>query len=162
MQSGSLRRKETKRKPWSSWCLGVTAGGATCRRRVASNNRNLEQFVRISSHDLRQTMNMIVQVCGLIESGSAYQLDDKGRLYFGQVRLGAARMKTMLDDVLQFVRIDETQGLALEVADLDRIVADVLEGLTASISSRAKPRLPPAPSDCCADTPPCWRCFCRT
>ena len=98
-------------------------------------NRNLEQVVRIASHDLREPLNTIVQFAELIESGQADRLDDDGRLYFAQVRGGAARMKTMLDDVLQFVRLDEAAALPAEPVDLDAMLAELRQSLGAQIEA---------------------------
>ena len=95
---------------------------------LSSANHSLEQFVRISSHDLREPLNTIVQFCNLITAEQATRLDDSGRLYFSQVSAGAARMKTMLDDVLAFVRLDEAPVRAPERVDLDRLAGFQDEG----------------------------------
>ena len=59
----------------------------------------------------------------------------RDRLYFSQVSAGAARMKTMLDDVLAFVRLDEAPVRAPERVDLDRLAGDVSVALTAQIQN---------------------------
>ena len=106
---------------------------------LLASNRNLEQFVRVSSHDLREPLNTVVQFCQLIEDGPAHALDDEGRLYFGHVREGAARMRRMLDDALQFVRLDAATGPAPQRVSLDSLVAEVLTDLQSQIDrSRAE------------------------
>lgn len=84
--------------------------------------RNLEQFMRVSPHDVREPLNTIVQFCELIESSEVERLDDDGRLCLAQVRTGAANMTT-LDDVLQFVRLDESGALCADPVDLNALVA---------------------------------------
>ncbi len=98
-------------------------------------NRSLEQFVRISSHDLREPLNTIIQFCDLIEVDKTSQLDATGKLYFTQVRKGAARMKQMLDDVLGFVRLDDTSAVEWESVDLDQLADEVFVALTALVET---------------------------
>lgn len=103
--------------------------------RLLAANRNLEQFVRISSHDLREPLNSIIQFCDLIDEHAAGQLDERGRLYFHQVRSSGARMKVMLDDVLQLVRLDAGVRIERTPVDLDRLLEDVQASLAARIQS---------------------------
>jgi PAS domain S-box-containing protein len=102
---------------------------------LQSANHSLEQFVRISSHDLREPLNTIVQFCDLINAEQVSKLDASGQLYFTQVRNGAARMKLMLDDVLQFVRLEDTGSAELQRVDLNQLVDEVCSALAAQIQS---------------------------
>ncbi len=100
---------------------------------LRASHENLEQFVRIASHDLREPLNTITQFCGLIEQQQAARLDQTGALYFAQVRTGALRMKQMLDDVLQFVRLEQGPAQAMQPVDLDEVLAEVRQNLYARI-----------------------------
>jgi signal transduction histidine kinase len=102
---------------------------------LLASNRNLEQFVRVSSHDLREPLNTVVQFCQLIDEGSVKALDAEGQLYFAQVREGAARMRGMLDDVLQFVRLDAAAGPSPRRVSLDAVVGEVLTDLQSQIKN---------------------------
>ncbi len=99
------------------------------------SNQNLEQFVRIASHDLREPLNTVAQFCALIEADPAALANDAARLYFDQVRSGAVRMKTMLDDVLRFVRLEAGTTLAKDEIDLAEVVAEVLAALHSSMET---------------------------
>lgn len=99
------------------------------------SNQNLEQFVRIASHDLREPLNTVAQFCSLIESDPSALASADARLYFAQVRGGALRMRTLLDDVLRFVRLEAGATEAKTLASLDDIVADVLSSLRSSIDT---------------------------
>lgn len=103
-------------------------------RQLRASNDSLDQFVRIASHDLREPMNSIAQFVGLLEQRQADKLDAEGALYFAQVREGAQRMKTMLDDVLRFVRL-EGEPVTREPVDLDAVMAEVRQSLHARIES---------------------------
>jgi len=106
---------------------------------LQASHDQLEQFVRIASHDMREPLNTIVQFCSLIEQHGTERLDPAVALYFAQVRGGASRMKQMLDDVLQFVRLEQEPPRPAGEVDLDALLQEVLQGLHALIAqSRAR------------------------
>lgn len=97
-------------------------------------NESLEQFVRIASHDLREPLNTVVQFSGLIEHDHAEELAPSARQYLGLVRGAATRMRTLLDDVLQYTRV---QGGAPEAPPapvaLDELMAELRDSLAARL-----------------------------
>jgi signal transduction histidine kinase len=111
---------------------------------LQASNQSLEQFVRIASHDLREPMNTVMQFCDLLARDHAAQLDAAGSLYLKQVQGGAARMVRMLNDVLQFVRVDGSDLAAMDTVDLDQVVAEVLDSLKSSLDT-AQARVSVAP-----------------
>jgi signal transduction histidine kinase len=81
-------------------------------------NDGLEQFVRIASHDLREPLNTVVQFGQLLEQDVGPRLLPEGRQYLGLMLTAARRMRGLLDDVLQYVRLQrhplvEPQTVAL-------------------------------------------------
>ncbi len=102
---------------------------------LLESNHRLEQFVRVSAHDLREPLNTITQFCGLIQDGAQGRLAADEQIYFGHVRHGAERMKQMLDDVLQYVRLEDTETLQRVSVDLDVLLADTLAALDARLKS---------------------------
>lgn len=103
---------------------------------LRSTNAQLQHFVHIASHDLREPMNSIEQFIRLIEQDSAGSLDPSVRLYFMQVREGALRMRTMLDDILQLAQLDSTVPPIRELVDLDGLVREVQQVLHARLAER--------------------------
>lgn len=103
---------------------------------LRASNRSLEQFVRIASHDMREPLNTITQFCGLIEQQHAGALPPDAALYFTQVKTGAARMRQMMDAMLQFVRLDQGPAHEPEEVDLDLVMADVRASLGARLAER--------------------------
>jgi signal transduction histidine kinase len=101
---------------------------------LRASHQSLEQFVRIASHDLREPLNTITQFCSLLGARHQAQLDADGALYLGHVRQGAARMRQMMDDVLQFVRLDQEAPPPREPVELDALLLEVKGSLLALIA----------------------------
>jgi len=95
-------------------------------QRLEQTHAALEQFVRITSHDMREPLNTVVQFVGLIEQQAPTALAPPLDRYFAFVRRAAQRMKAMLDDVQQFVRLD-AQAAEEPIADvaLDEVMREV-------------------------------------
>ncbi len=88
-------------------------------------NEGLEQFARIASHDLREPLNTITQFSGLIEEDFGAQLPGEATRYFALMGKASKRMKEMLDDVLQFARLERMPQAALDRVALDTVFADL-------------------------------------
>ncbi len=100
-------------------------------------NEGLEQFARISAHDLREPLNTIMQFTALIEQDHRPALPAPAQRYFGLIQEGARRLRTMLDDLLQFVRLDRHASRpALEAVPLGPLFDQVVAALAASIEQR--------------------------
>lgn len=97
------------------------------------SNESLEQFVRVTSHDMREPLNSIAQFVRLIEESSALTppLDQ----YFAFVRRGAGRMRTMLDDLLRFVRLEAAAIDPDDLHQLDAVMHEVQSQLHAQITA---------------------------
>ncbi|HEU4457987.1 MAG TPA: ATP-binding protein [Methylibium sp.] len=99
-------------------------------------NEQLEQFARIASHDLREPLNTIAQFSELIEEDHGAQMPPEVRGYFDHLKRGAARMRTMLDDMLQLARLQRPGEAALAPVALDAVLAQALAALRARIDAR--------------------------
>ncbi|BAL97011.1 sensor histidine kinase [Rubrivivax gelatinosus] len=99
-------------------------------------NDGLEQFVRIASHDLREPLNTVVQFGSLLEHDEAEHLSEPGRRYLGLMLQATRRMRTLLDDVLQYVRMQRGEPPATQPVALGPLLDEVLLALAASIRER--------------------------
>lgn len=100
-------------------------------RQLERVNDGLEQFVRIASHDLREPLNTVIQFGGLIEEERG-RLTDSGTRYLEAMLAGTRRMRNLLDDVLQYVRVQQSDpGVARTVA-----LGDVLDDVRAALAHR--------------------------
>ncbi len=92
-------------------------------------NERLQQFARICAHDLREPLNAIMGFTSLIEMDQAVWRDELTRKHLAFVSASAARMKAMLDDLLQFVRLDAIDEKSFRQVDLSELVTGVRQAL---------------------------------
>ena len=96
-------------------------------------NADLEQFAHSASHDLREPIRSISVYTELIKKHYGQFLDHKGAEYLGFVRSGAARMETLLEDLLAYA---QATSIPDEIPDAIRArdpLDAALENLAASI-----------------------------
>ncbi len=97
-------------------------------------NDSLLQFVRIASHDLREPLNTITQFVGLIDEDHGARLPPEAQQYMHLVLRASVRMRTLLDDVVRYARlqageIDKPQSVAL-----DRVFSELRDALAARMA----------------------------
>lgn len=68
------------------------------------NNIDLEQFVHIASHDLREPLTSIAGFVTLLKRRYGDKIDDQGHQYIDEVLDSAKRMESKIDDLLEFSR----------------------------------------------------------
>lgn len=99
---------------------------------LARSNDDLEQFAYAASHDLQEPLRAITSYIGLIRERYADKLDDTAREFIDFAVDGADRMRRVIDDLLEYSRVD-MRGQAFEQVDCNRIAATVLGDLEQSI-----------------------------
>jgi two-component system, sensor histidine kinase and response regulator len=110
-------------------------------------NQSLLQFVRIASHDLREPLNTIAQFSGLLEDDFGDQLPEMGKKYLTLVRRASARMRTLLDDVVSFARLEVDRGEKLKPVALNAVVEELLDALASRIEeTKAVVNVAPLPT----------------
>lgn len=93
-----------------------------------------QRFIHIISHDLREPINTIRNFAGLLAEESE-SLPDYARRYLSFVQGGGDRMKTLLDDLLEFLHLDRHE-VAMGVVDMNAIAINVCDDLEGRISQR--------------------------
>jgi signal transduction histidine kinase len=93
-------------------------------------NEGLEQFVHFSAHDLREPLNTIASFGRLLSDEASAQLDPTARRSLALMLQGSERMRALLDDMLQFVRLQQGEPPALEVVDLDAVLQQARDVLS--------------------------------
>jgi PAS domain S-box-containing protein len=92
------------------------------------SNEELRHFAYAASHDLREPLRMISGFLKLLTDRYDPQLDDKARQYIGYAVDGATRMSQLIQDLLEYTRVDRA-GAALEPTEAGRALAEALANL---------------------------------
>jgi PAS domain S-box-containing protein len=74
-------------------------------RRLANSNRDLEEFARVASHELREPLRKIRLFGDKLHTTSAEQLSAEGRDYIERMNTAAGRMDQLLDDLFTLARV---------------------------------------------------------
>jgi PAS domain S-box-containing protein len=92
------------------------------------SNRDLEQFAYVASHDLSEPLRVITGYIQLIDKRYGEHLDDRGHRYLDHIVDGAARMRTLIDDLLEFSRFLRASATP-ERIDLTRLAEKIAADL---------------------------------
>ncbi|KAA1262103.1 Phytochrome-like protein cph1 [Rubripirellula obstinata] len=97
------------------------------------SNEELAQFAYVASHDLQEPLRKVTSYCTLIQEDYKDILDDNGRTYLNYVVDGAGRMRTLIQDLLSYSKLDSARD-ENESVDLNKTVNLALENLAESVS----------------------------
>jgi PAS domain S-box-containing protein len=112
---------------------------------LARSNRDLEQFAYVASHDLSEPLRTMTGFVQLLEKRYADVLDERGRRYVGHVVDGGARMRTLIEDLLEysrFLRVEQEPS----AVDVDEVARRVVASL-----GPAQVEIQPLPAVWCDD-----------
>jgi PAS domain S-box-containing protein len=107
---------------------------------LARSNRDLEQFAFVASHDLSEPLRVMTGFVQLLEKRYGDVLDERGRRYVAHIVDGSARMRSLIEDLLEYSRyllvdppghrVDTTEAAQQVVASLEAtgvVVGDLPE-----------------------------------
>ncbi|HDQ25875.1 MAG TPA: PAS domain S-box protein [bacterium] len=97
------------------------------------SNAELEQFAYIASHDLQEPLRSIAGYLQLIERRHKGGLGEETDGYMDAALKSAERMKTLINNVLDFSRIERKPRI-FEAVDLNEALDNALEGLSDMIN----------------------------
>src|SRR5690606_5242200 len=98
---------------------------------VQRSNRELEDFAYVASHDLQEPLRKIKVFSDRLDARSD-EFDERGRDYLSRISRSAARMQTLVPDLLGYSRV-ATRAEAMRQVSLDQILTDVLNDLEVAI-----------------------------
>lgn len=99
-------------------------------------NQELERFAYITSHDLKTPARNISSFLGLAERDLKRGQYDNLETFFGYAKAGAHQMNELIEDILNFSRLNHQKALVLEFADLNETIATCEEQLRVTYGSR--------------------------
>ena len=99
-------------------------------RALVSANRELEDFARVASHDLREPLRSMTSFTDLLQEEHAPQLDVTGRAYLDRVGKSARRMSRLLEAILAYSKASAAPLAEFQLVDLNVIVAEVQQDVT--------------------------------
>ncbi|HTE27866.1 sensor histidine kinase [Flavitalea sp.] len=99
---------------------------------LQASNIELERFAYVASHDLQEPLRMVSSFLQLLEKKLGGNLDDTSKKYIYFAIDGAERMKTLIQDLLQYSRIGTSKELVVSV-DCNEIMNSVKNIYTLAI-----------------------------
>jgi signal transduction histidine kinase len=101
-------------------------------KKLERSNKELQEFASVASHDLQEPLRKIQAFSDRLRSRCALALDDQGRDYLDRIQNAAARMQTLINDLLTYARV-ATKAQPFVPTDLVCITRDVVSDLEARI-----------------------------
>jgi signal transduction histidine kinase len=95
-------------------------------------NRELQNFASVASHDLQEPLRKIQAFGDRLRDRYSEALGETGRDYLERMRGAASRMRTLIDDLLTFSRL-QTKAKPFELVDLRQIAEEVVSDLEGRI-----------------------------
>jgi two-component system sensor kinase FixL len=114
--------------------------------KLLHSNRDLENFATVASHDLQEPLRKIQTFGERLEVSCGGVLGEKGLSYLGRMIDAAARMRTLIQDLLALSRVTENTEL-LTTVDLNRVAHEAVADLELRITqSGARIEVGPLPT----------------
>lgn len=99
------------------------------------SNQELEQFAYAASHDLQEPLRKIVYYSDYLNKHYAEEIDERGKLYFGNMMSASQRMTQLIHDLLNFSRIYR-ENLHLVKTDLNLLATEAMNDLDMAIKAK--------------------------
>ena len=103
--------------------------------KLSATDRDLEQFVYIASHDLRQPLRKIRMCTEYLAEDYGHCFDEQAESYIGYITKSIDWMYLLIDDLLTYSRIGRQEDNGVEV-DVKTIIEDCLEDLSIVIEEK--------------------------
>jgi PAS domain S-box-containing protein len=113
-------------------CIDITERKRT-EEDLKRSNAELQQFAYVASHDLQEPLRMVISHLSLLSKRSGDTLDPKAKEHVSTAVAGGERMRVLVDDLLQYSRIDSMPAEFASV-DLNKVMEAVANNLHMAIT----------------------------
>jgi PAS domain S-box-containing protein len=100
--------------------------------KLERSNRELQDFAQVASHDLQEPLRKILSFGDRLKTKAGESLDKDSQDYLQRMTSAAARMQTLITDLMSFSRV-ELKGQAFVPTDLGVIAREVSADLETRI-----------------------------
>jgi chemotaxis family two-component system sensor kinase Cph1 len=142
--SASIARDVSERKWAEEILIRRTEQLDQANAELASSNKELEDFAYIASRDLKEPLQGLHNYSTFLLEDYGEVLDDEGRTKLATLVRLTQRMEALIDSLLYYSRVGRVD-LAIGEADLNEIVAGVVESLGISLQEAGVEVRIPAP-----------------
>jgi signal transduction histidine kinase len=102
-------------------------------RELERSNAALDEFASVASHDLQEPVRKILSFGDLLSTAAGAALDGPARGYLTRMLSSAARMRTLISDLLLYSQVS-TRVQSFVSTDLARIAKEVIADLETTIA----------------------------
>lgn len=104
-------------------------------RELTSSHQELEQFIQVASHDLREPLRKVLAFSDLLLQEEGHHLSEEGRGYLGSITAATRRMQGLLASLLDLSRVT-SQGRSFDPCAMDDVLREVCSDLQVAIQER--------------------------
>jgi light-regulated signal transduction histidine kinase (bacteriophytochrome) len=102
-----------------------TAARLELQRQLDRANADFEEFISIAAHNLREPLRDVAAFSQLLAEAYGARLDSDAGMFFGRILGGAARMQSLLADMVDYWEL-RTSGEPSSTADMEAVLRQVL------------------------------------
>ncbi len=103
---------------------------------LARSNEDLEQFAYVASHDLQTPVRNITNAAVLLRDELGDEPDEAIEECLGFMDAAAARMKLLIEDLLEYSRVGRTKLTRTSLVSLNDVIDDICYCRSGDISTR--------------------------
>ncbi len=99
------------------------------------NNKELASFNYVASHDLQEPLRKIQTFISRLETKESENFSENGKLYVERIKSASARMRSLIDDLLQFSRTNKSEQ-SLEISNMNMLLQSAKQDLVEIINKK--------------------------
>jgi PAS domain S-box-containing protein len=100
-------------------------------KKLEAQNKELEQFAYITSHDLQEPLRNLISIAGLLKEEFTGKLDQNGDQYLDYIIQSSGRMQELVKALSEYARIGKER--VITQVNCNKIVQDALADMSISV-----------------------------